>query len=149
MFLERNEELSAYYFVKDLFSEYPDILVVDEYPDQDLQLPTIAVESDEIDLQNYEIGNRSTLRIRRWYIYIFSKTKTQRDDIAYTIINSFQDGINVYNYDEGFPPDVAPSVIEHLAWNSIGYTPVKVMADLPENLYFRGTISLVTTNDTV
>lgn len=149
MYIERLEELSVYFFIKDLFTDVDSITFTDEYPEFDLTLPTVAVESDEIILTNYELGNREPIRTRRWYIYTFAKTKSQRDDIAYRIINSFQDGVKVYNYDEGFPPDVAPSVIEHLRWESLGYTPVKVMADLPENLYFRGTISIVLTNDTV
>lgn len=89
------------------------------------------------------------VRIRRWYIDIFAKNKSQRDDFGYRILDNCKDGINIYDYDEGFPPDITPSKIGHMAVVARSFEPVAVFLEEHENLYYRGQVILVTQNDTV
>jgi len=39
----------------------------------------------------------------------FAQTKAQRDEIGYRILDSLEQCIPVYDYDEGFPPDTTPT----------------------------------------
>ena len=114
-----------------------------------MALPTVSVEAGRIDVEEFELGNRVGLRIRKWYIDIYAKNKSQRDDFGYRLLDVLKDGISVYNYDEGFPPDVSPTVIGHLQVLSKSYDPIRISADVVEKLYYRATISMVAQNDKV
>lgn len=149
MLTERKEDLSVYYFLKDVFSTAPFINIVDGFPEGDLKLPTVAVEAGRIDVVEYELGNRDGLRVRRWYIDIYANTKAQRDEFGYKLLDVLKDGIPVYNYDMGFPPSVSPTRIGTLVVISKSYDPIRVSADVVEKLYYRATISMVAQNDTI
>lgn len=150
MYRERLEDLSVYYFLKDVvFSTAPFINIVDGFPEGDLKLPTVAVEAGRIDVVEYELGNRDGLRVRRWYIDIYANTKAQRDEFGYKLLDVLKDGIPVYNYDQGFPPSVSPTRIGTLVVISKSYDPIRVSADVVEKLYYRATISMVAQNDTI
>jgi hypothetical protein len=149
MYQERKEDLSVYYFLKDVFSTAPFITVVDGFPEGDLKLPTVAVEAGKIDVIEYELGNRDGLRVRRWYIDIYAVNKSQRDEFGYKLLDVLKDGIPVYNYDEGFPPSVTPTRIGTLVVISKSYNPIRISADVVDKLYYRATISMVAQNDTI
>ena len=148
MYLERKENLSVYYFIKEIFPENF-IKIVDRYPSDTLELPTLAVEPGRIDLIPIELGNRVQARHRKWFINIFAKNESQRDEFGYRMLNELKDGILVYNYDEGFPPDVTPSTIGHLSILAVTFNPIKISPELVEKMYYRATLSFVATNDTV
>lgn len=148
MYQERLEDLSIYYFLKDKFPE-SFITVVDGFPDGNLVLPTIAVEAGKIDVIDYELGNRVGLRVRRWYIDIYTKNKSQRDEFGYRLLDVLKDGISVYNYDEGFPPSVSPTRIGTLSVLSKSYNPIRISADVVDKLYFRASVNIVAQNDKV
>jgi len=148
MYLERKEDLSVYYFLKTYFPE-SFINVVDGFPEGDLVLPTVAVEAGKIDVVEFELGNRDGLRVRKWYIDIYAKNKSQRDEFGYRLLDVLKDGIPVYNYDEGFPPSVSPTRAGTLQVLSKSYNPVRISADVVENLYYRATISFVAQDDKV
>ena len=148
MYKERLEDLSVYYFLKDKFPE-PLITIVDGFPEGTLVLPTIAVEAGKIDVVEFELGNRVGLRVRRWFIDIYAKNKSQRDEFGYRLLDVLKDGVPVYNYDEGFPPSVTPSLIGHLQVLSKSYNPIRISEDVVEKLYYRATISMVAQNDKV
>lgn len=149
MYTERLEDLSVYYFLKDKFSDLPSLRIEDGFPEGNLTIPTIAVEAGKIDVVEYEIGNRDGLRVRRWFIDIYAKNKSQRDEFGYRLLDVLKDGIPVYNYDEGFPPSVSPSKIGTLTVTSKSFTPIKINADVVDKLYYRATISFVAQNDKV
>lgn len=149
MLVYRLEDLSMYFFIKDMFQDTPFIEIVDSFPEEILTIPTISIDAGKLKEENFEIGNRDRVRIRVWYIDIFAKNKSQRDDFGYRILDQTKNGINIYDYNEGFPPDVSPSRIEHMDVLSISYEPIPVMLDENEKLYFRGQVILVTQNDTV
>lgn len=149
MIIYRKEDLSVYYFLKDMFSDAPNIAIEDSFPEKILTVPTIAIDAGKLSEEYYEIGNRDRLRIRTWYIDIFAKNKSQRDDFGYRILDLTDNGINIYDYDEGFPPDSSPSKIGHMDILSKSYEPIPVLLDENEKLYFRGQVILVTQNDTV
>ena len=149
LYMERMEDLSVYYFLKDTFSDAPFIHIEDGFPEGDLVIPTVAVEAGKIDVVLYELGNRDGLRVRRWYIDIYAKNKSQRDEIGYRLLDVLKDPIPVYNYNEGFPPSVTPSRVGALIVESKSYNPIKISADVVDKLYYRATISFVAQNDRV
>lgn len=147
MYMERIEDLSVYYFLKDTFSDAPYITIQDGFPEGNLTIPTIAVEAGKIDVVLYELGNREGLRVRRWYIDIYAKNKSQRDEIGYRLLDVLKNPIPVYNYNEGFPPAISPSRVGSLTIESVSFNPIKVSADVVDKLYYRATVSFVAQND--
>ena len=95
MFVERKEDLSIYYWLKTLYTAYPFITVVDGFPSTDLVIPSVSSEPDTIEVEDFQLGDRTGLRMRTWYIDIFAKNKTQRDEFAYTILDALKDGVNI------------------------------------------------------
>jgi len=150
MTIYRLEDISINFFVKELFSAFPQILIVNEFPKAILQVPTISVVNGKLIEERFEMGNRdSGLRTRRWFIDIFGINISQRDDFAYRILDSTDNGITVYDYNEGFPPDVSPTSINHLSVISKSYEPLDIPIQSNEKLYYRGQIILITQNDKV
>lgn len=146
--LERLEDLSVIYLVNNLFSTVNGINIVDEFPQTDLVIPTISITQGKIRLEDFELGNRLGRRYRRWYIDVFALNKAQRDEIGYKILNGFPNGITVYNYNLGFPPAVVASV-EHLDVQQRELDFIKIIPELVDKLYWRCTVSIFATNDTV
>lgn len=145
MFLERKQDLSVYYFIQDLFTDQGAtfVNVVDDFPTSDLELPTVSIENHAYTVAQYELGNRQGIDVRTWFINIFAENKSQRDDYAYLIKNSVQSGIPVYDYDEGFPPDVSPSQIGALDILEIEVTPITIFSELVSTLYYRTQVRIV------
>lgn len=137
---ERKEDLSVYYFIKDYFSTTPQVSVVDEFPTQGLVLPTISVEAKTIDAYPFELGNRNRVQRRDWFIDVFAQNKSQRDEMGYKIIHLVEDCIPVYNYDEGFPPDVTPSRLGCLDVQNLSMEIIRVNPYLVDKLYYRCTV---------
>lgn len=149
MYLERKEDLSMYYHIKDEFSDVSFAVIEDSFPDTVVQLPTISVDAGTLDHEIFEMGNVTPLRIRKWYIDVFAKTKSQRDDFCYRILHSLDNGINVYDYDEGFPPSVSPTKISHMGLVSKRFLPIPVMVEENQKKYYRGQVIIITENDQV
>lgn len=150
MTIYRLEDLSMNFFIRELFQSFAFIIITDEFPKQILQVPTISIVNGKLVEAQFELGNRDAgLRTRRWFIDIFAINKSQRDDFAYKILDSTDDGVNVYNYNEGFPPNASPSRVNHLNVVKKSYEPIDVIPSANEKLYFRGQIILVTENDEV
>jgi len=149
MYIERKEDLSVYYHISDQFSDVSYVIVEDSFPEVVMQVPTIAIDAGTLDHELFEMGNRTPLRLRKWYIDVFAKTKSQRDDFCYRILNSLDDGINVYDYDEGFPPDVDPTKIGHLALIKKSFLPIPVMVEENQKKYYRGQVVITTENDQI
>lgn len=149
MYLERLEDLSLYYLIKDSFSSVTDLTIVDGFPLTNLIIPSIAIEAGKLKLQEFELGNRDGLRYRKWYIDVFARNKSQRDEFGYKILNDLRDGIKVYDYNTGFPPSVTPPVIEHMNVKSREMDIIRIQPELVDKLYYRATITIVAVNDTV
>jgi len=150
MTIYRLEDLSMNYFIRDIFQSFSSITIVNEFPKEILQLPTIAVINGRLIEEYFELGNRDKgLRTRRWFIDIFAKSVSQRDDYAYKILDSTNNGISVYDYNEGFPPDASPATVNHLSVISQSYEPLDVVSTSNEKLYYRGQLILITQNDLV
>jgi hypothetical protein len=132
-----------------MFSDASSINIVDSFPEEILTVPTISIDAGRIKEEHYEVGSRDRIRVRIWYIDIFAINKSQRDDFGYRILDQSKDGINIYNYNEGFPPSVTPSRIEHFDVLNISYEPIPVILDEVQPKYFRGQVIIVTQNDTV
>ncbi len=149
LFIERLEDLSLFYLVKNSFASVTDLIIVDGFPLTNLIIPSIAIEAGKIKLQDFELGNRDGLRYRKWYIDVFARNKSQRDDFGYKILNELRDGIKIYDYNTGFPPDATPPVIEHMNVKSREMDIIRIQPDLVDKLYYRATITIVAVNDTV
>lgn len=156
MLIYRLEDLSVNHFVKEQFAADAFITVVNKFPRTEiakrlLTLPTISVISGRLKEEMFELGNRDAgVRTRRWFIDIFANSGSQVDDFAYRLLDVTDNGISVYNYNEGFPPDASPTKINHLSVISKTYEPINIIStDLNEILYHRGQLILITINDKV
>lgn len=145
MLHERKEDLSVYYFIDNLFASTQFVSIVDAFPVDNLEIPTIAVEARSIRAYNFELGNKTRAQLRTWYIDVFAQNKSQRDEFSYTIMNALEDCIPVYNYDEGFPPSVSPTEIGCLQVEDIRLEIIRVMPQLVDKLYYRATVSFTAT----
>lgn len=146
MLRERKEDLSIYYFLVDLFADIGDFLtIVDGFPMENLKIPTLAVEAKSIDTLKWELGNRTRVQFRTWYIDVFAKNKSQRDEFAYRLLNGLEACIPVYDYDEGFPPDVDPTELGCLEVEDLRLRIIRVYPELVDKLYYRATVSFVAT----
>ena len=140
MHIERKKDLSIYYWLVDMFSDAPFVTVRDGFPSESLVIPTVAVEGGTISLEPFELGNRSRLFDRIWFVEIFADNKSQRDDFSYRILSALEDVIPVYDYDEGFPPPT-PTQLGVLDPKTINMTPIKILPEMTEKLYFRNSVS--------
>jgi len=144
MYLERKQDLSIYYWLKDdIFSDAPFINIKDGFPTEGLSLPTVAVEGSDISIGPFELGNPYGIKYRIWDIDVFGENKSQRDEYAYRILNEVENKIPVYDYDEGFPPDVTPTKLGILIPERIKMEIIRVDPNLVSTLYWRATISFV------
>lgn len=147
MYRERKENLSIVYYLRDLFSDVSGIDVVDAFPTEPLTVPTISSEAGRIDGLRFELGNRDFQQERVWFIDIFVKNKSQRDEFSFRIINAIKDPIPVYDYDEGFPPTVSPSQIGILRVDRYTEEPFEVDSTEIDILRYRAMIKIVATFD--
>jgi hypothetical protein len=136
--------MSVITWLKALFNDAPFVTIVDGFPDTELTLPVIAVETDLIETHPYELGNRQRLEIRNWYLDIFAMNKSQRDEFGYRIIQALENSIPVYDYDLGFPAGVNPNKIGSLLPDIIQMRIVKVMPELTEKMYYRSAVIFTT-----
>ncbi len=140
MHLLRKQDLSIYYFLKDdVFASYDFVNVADGYPDADIQLPTVSIEALDINPIEFELGNRVGRKDRLWVIDVYATNKAQRDEFAYLIVDELENGIPVYDYDEGFPPPT-PTQLGALDVRNIRANPVVIFPDIEEKLYWRESI---------
>lgn len=140
MYLERKQDLSLIFFLKDLFSDIDNLSIVDSFPENELTLPTISVETYKINTRMYELGNFERLQSTTWSIDIFALNKSQRDEMGYRILNSLYDKVSVYNYDEGFPPDSSPTRIGVLRPDGINLEIIRVMPELVDVMHYRAVL---------
>lgn len=141
MLLERLQDLSIYYYIKSLLSSTPFIKVVDGFPVENLEIPSVSIEADTIDVKPWELGNRNGLFIRVWFIDVFAVNKSQRDEISYTILHALENTIPVYDYNEGFPPANNPSQLGCMNVEDIKLEIIRINPDLVTKLYYRSSIS--------
>ena len=142
MYIERKQDLSVYYFIKTLYNDAPFIKIVDDFPENLLTIPTIAVEADTIITMPYEMGNRDRMQLRTWYFDFFTENKAQRDEYGYRLLNALEQPIPVYDYDLGFPP----AVVARLgAFNvdELQLSPIAVIPSESEKLYYRAVLKYV------
>jgi hypothetical protein len=137
----RLEDLSTVYWLKDLLSS-TFITVTDGYTASDLIVPSIAIEWDTVEKLEYELGNRKGLVEREYYIDIYAKNRSQRDEITYMILDALSNPIPVYDYNEGFPP-YSPTQIGCLNHLRSTAKNIPVNAKLVEELYYRATVHYV------
>lgn len=131
----RKEQLSIYYWLTDLFPSF--VHVVDEFPTDDLTLPTIAIITNRVRATAFELGG-ADLDKRNWAIYVFAQNSGQRDDYLGLIHRSLESNICVYNYDEGFPPSVSPSQVGSLYVEERYSEPLRVYEELVKKKYWWG-----------
>jgi hypothetical protein len=141
MDIERKKDLSYFYWLKGLFSSNPIIKVVDDFQEDKLTVPTVCIEIGDLYIVPKEMGNRHGTKLRSWVIDVYGKNKSQRNEITFKILDALEETVPVYNYDEGFPPDVNPTIIGCMDNDNIHMTPIRVLPELVEVLYWRAQIS--------
>jgi hypothetical protein len=147
MYLERKEDLSIVYWLKDKFSSVDFVNIQDGFPNSELVLPTISSEQKTLTAVDIELGNKKGARDRLYNIDVFAINKAQRDEFAYKIYNELAEGIPVYDYDEGFPPDVVPTKIGCLIPKERRIDFIKVIPELVDKLYYRASIVFIVYNN--
>jgi hypothetical protein len=146
MYPEKKEDLSLYYWLVDSFENYPFIKISDSFPNEDLKvsdLPLISIDVGDIDSIPFEFGNPVRKKFRTYYVDIFAKNLTQRDEFGYKIYNELDYGIPIYDYDEGFPPDVSPTQLNKFDVEEKKLVPIKIMAELTDQMYYRSSIRFI------
>lgn len=146
MELVRIQDLSIYYWLKGILPNF--VTVVDGFPEGDLILPTVSVEAQPMEGIPFELGGCDK-DIRFWRIDVFAKDKSQRDDMAYVIFKELEKNISVYNYNEGFPPDVSPSQLGYMRCYNRQVAPIRVFEELVRKLYWRSAINFWTEYETI
>lgn len=141
MQVERCQDLSVYYWVKSVFSDMPFLTVVDGYPEEDIDMPCVAIEWNKLMKTPFELGNREGLVSRVFTLDIFAVNKSQRDEIGYRLANSLENKIDVYDYNVGFPPNVTPPKVGFLDCDEIEMTVIPVFPAPNTNIYYRAVIS--------
>lgn len=144
MYLERKEDLAIYYWLVNLFSTTPGISIVDGFQEETLTVPSISVEWDETENRDFQLGDRSGQRMRTWYIDVYAKNKTTRDEFAYKIHNELRHGITVYDIVDGVPTDTK---IGHLNILQRRIRVVRIDPELVSTMYYRASISILAEND--
>lgn len=144
MYQYRKEDLSVFYWLKTLFSPYSFVTIVDGFPSTDLVIPSVSTESDITVMEDFELGNREGIGYRSWYIDIFAKNKTQRDEFAYMILDALKDGIPVYDYDIGIP---SSTLIGHLNILKRRMKILRIDPELVSTMYYRANVSILAIND--
>lgn len=142
MSLERKQELSVYYWLKDFLDGY-NVDVVDSWHDGELQVPRVSIVGGGIGSTPHELGGKERYD-RIWHLHLYANTKQQRDEIGYKIFGQLrEDGsINVYDYDEGFPPDVSPSRLGYMDVIEHQYRPQNLDSELQERLDWRAKVDI-------
>ena len=143
MHLLRKQDLSIYYFLVDMFSAFTFVNIADGFPDDELELPTIAVEAMDVDSIPHELGSRAGLKDRFWDIEVFALNKAQRDEFSYLIMDNLEVGIPVRDYDEGFPPP-EPTKLGTLDVSNLTLSVVTIFPTIQEKLYWRMSITFTT-----
>jgi len=141
MELQRKQDISLLYWLEDLFEDAPFVTIVSEYKPTELVAPCIAVETGDTEGDVYELGNRTILMEREFYLGIYAKNISQRNDYAYKVFNNlYENAIPVYNYDEGFPPDVSPTQIGNLLFKRARISPLGIDPELVDKLYYQSLV---------
>jgi len=140
---ERKEDLAIYYWLQDLFTG-KSVTIVDGFPEEILSIPTVAVDWDETENIERELGTRRGSRLRTWFIDIFAKNKSQRDEIAYDIYDALKNGITVYDIVGGVP---STTEIGHLNVIQRRNKRIDIDPELVSPLYYRARITILTEND--
>lgn len=143
MYLERKEDLAIYYWLVSNFTSVPGIKIVDGFPAEDLTLPTISVDWDQTENHDFQLGDRSGSRLRTWYIDVFAKNKSTRDEFAYKIYNDLANGITVYDIVDGVP---TLDKIGHLDILQRRIQVVRIDPELVSTMYYRAYISILAEN---
>lgn len=138
----RLQDISINYWLQNVVAS-TFIQVVDGFPSTKLVIPSIAIEWDTLDAIDYELGNRDGLMEREYYIDVYAQSKSQRDELIYMIHSALKDPINVYDYNEGFPPSVTPSQIGCLLPIRRTASNIPILAELVPEMYYRATIHYV------
>ena len=142
MYLERKQELSVYYWLSGLFTDGV-VSVVDSYYDGKLEVPRIAIVGEAIGSTLHELGGAERYD-RIWSLEIYAKTKQQRDEIGYKIFGDIRENghIQVFDYDEGFPPDVSPSSLGYMDIIEHQYRPKNLDSGLQEVLDWQAKVAV-------
>lgn len=141
MILEKNQDFSVYYWLKNMFEIYPFVRIVDGFPLTELSVPSISIDPESLDYIKWELGTNVRQVERVWYINIFANTKTQRDEFAYKIARQLEDNIPVYDYEEGFPPETSPKQTGVLRINDIRVEFIRILPELVDKLYYRAAVT--------
>jgi len=141
MLLKQKFPISIYYWLQDQVDN--SVNVEDEFPTGELTLPTVSVTELDIRGTSLELGGCELDKLY-WRIDIFANNKAQRDYLKYQLYEELESNIEVYDYDEGFPPSTSPSQLGTLIVKDRRAKAVHVFEELVDKLYWRASITFTT-----
>ena len=100
----RNEDLSIYFFIKDVLSGKVD-KILDGYPyteieSDTLETPSVSIEHRQTSEEGGELG--ATWFRRGWSIDVFANNDGQRDELTNLIFTALDLSIPIKDYSSGF-----------------------------------------------
>lgn len=148
----RNEDLSVYFFVKDLLGDKVQ-RVVDGYPYTEieegaLEIPSVSVEHTNTYDDGGELG--ASWYGRSWAIDVFADTDVKRDELAHLIFDALDRSIPIKDYSAGFRRDGTSlagtdlRVIEYATVSSRSMRPTYAFASMSEKKFWRMVITFNT-----
>lgn len=139
---------SLYYYLKNVLPS--GVNVTESYPisvtDQDplLSFPTVSISVVDTSSKPIELGNNQTKQDRMWAIEVCASTPVQRDVLSFMVYHALESGVQVYDYNVGFPPMTNQPELGLLDVSDIVIKPVYVFKDLVKDLYWRNSITFST-----
>jgi hypothetical protein len=148
----RQEDLSIYFFIKDLFGSKVK-RVVDSYPyteieNNELKVPCVSVEHSLTVDEGGELGS-SWFR-RTWAVDIFADNDTQRDELSDMLFKALDNAVPIRDYSNGFRPDgksLAGADLRVIEWANVErrvMRPTYAFPALSEKKFWRTTITFNT-----
>lgn len=146
-------KLSIFYFLKENldtsgwgsggYYQNNVVTLMDSYPNDDeinhivvtptgmaeseIVLPIVALEYADQNELPFELGNKSGT-MRSFIVSVLGREEGETDDLAQQIFEWFRNyRISINNYNEGFPPEVTPTVIGNIDAENIKMVPVRVI----------------------
>jgi len=133
-YIEEKAHLSLITYLKGEFGNVTK--VTDSFADEELTIPTLAIDLTTINFTSFQIGDYNKLRELVWILDIYGINKIQRNSIAYKAAQALEKNIPILDFDLGFPPTSIPQ-IGVLVLTDLKIELLKIDFEEIKDLYYR------------